>query len=170
MMKRSTTRVERALLHLRAMPPDARETIRHKLREGVAAGFVATLIMTVLLFAAPLLAGWRSSQAAAELVAIARAHPILCAAALAAHLAYGSSAGGLFAAGTRAVDVTRGALFGLGLWAVAVAVYAPLVGLGFVGSREPALAAIALPLHVAYGVALGAFAPRGEITQPLAAA
>jgi hypothetical protein len=151
------------------MSHDQRETVRRKLREGVAAGFVATLVMTVLLFAAPLLGGWRSSQAAARLLELLRAHPILFAAALIAHLAYGSSAGGLFAAGARAVDVTRGALFGLGLWALAVAVYAPLVGLGFIGSHQPALAVMALPLHAAYGVALGAFAPRGEITQPLEA-
>jgi len=155
---------------LTRMPPDDRETMRRKLREGMAAGFIATLVMSVLLFAAPLLGGWRSSQASAQLLSLARAHPILFAAELAAHLAYGSAAGGLFAASARSVDVTRGVLFSLALWAIAVAVYAPLLGLGFVASHEPALAALALPLHAAYGVTLGAFAPRGEITQRLEAA
>ena len=147
--------------------PDEHEETRRKLREGMLAGLIATLVMTALLLAAPLLGGWRPSQSAAQAIAGLRAHPLLFAAALAAHLIYGSSAGGLFAAGARSITVGRGLLFGLGLWALAVAVYAPLVGLGFVGARVPALAACALPLHAAYGVALGALAPRGEITQTL---
>jgi hypothetical protein len=151
------------------MPPEiaAREAARRKLVEGLRAGLIATLLMTGLLMAAPLFGGWRASQAAANTVASLRAHPLLALAAIAAHLAYGAAAGALFAVGARAIDVTRGALYGLGLWGLAVAIYAPLVGLGFVASHQPALAAVALPLHVAYGVALGCFAPRGDIVQPM---
>ncbi|HZS38948.1 MAG TPA: hypothetical protein VFF06_19075 [Polyangia bacterium] len=154
------------------MPPEvlAREAARRKLAFGLQAGLIATLLMTGLLVAAPLLAGWRTSQAAAQTIAQLRAHPLIALAALAAHLTYGAAAGALFTVGARAINVTRGALYGLGLWGVAAAIYAPLVGLGFVASHQPALAAVALPLHVAYGVALGAFAPRGEIVQPLDAA
>src|SRR5581483_3885798 len=138
------------------MPPEvlAREAARRKLAFGLQAGLIATLLMTGLLVAAPLLAGWRTSQAAAQTIAQLRAHPLIALAALAAHLTYGAAAGALFTVGARAINVTR----------------APLVGLGFVASHQPALAAVALPLHVAYGVALGAFAPRGEIVQPLDAA
>ena len=70
------------------------------------------------------------------------------------------------AASTERVNVASGMFFGLALWGVAVAVYAPLVGLGFVASHEPALAALVLPAHLLYGATIGALAPRGEIMQP----
>ena len=68
---------------------------------------------------------------------------------------------------TERVNVASGLFFGLALWGVAVAVYAPLVGLGFVASHEPALAALLLPAHLLYGATIGALAPRGEIVQPI---
>jgi Family of unknown function (DUF6789) len=162
--------MERRLLPLYRMPPEllAREAARRKLVDGLFAGFIATLVMTGLLAIAPLAGGWQASQAAARAWSELRAHPAAALAAFAAHLAYGSAAGALFAVGARAASVTRGAVYGLGLWGVAASVYAPLAGLGFAGSQRPALAAIALPLHVAYGVALAALLPRGgEIVHPL---
>jgi hypothetical protein len=143
------------------------ETNRRKVIDGLAAGFVSTLVMTAGLLAAPALGGGRLPAEAARAVLGLRAHPAAALLALVVHLAYGSLAGGLFTAGARAITVGRGALFGLGMWGVAVAVYAPVTGLGFVASREPALSVFALPIHLLYGVALGALAPRGEIVQPL---
>jgi hypothetical protein len=143
------------------------ETTRQRLVDGVTAGCVATLIMTTLVLVAPALGGGRLPLRAAEALLSLREHPVYASLALAVHLLYGSLAGGLFAASARRITVGRGVLFGLGLWGVAVAVYAPLVGLGFVTSREPALAALAIPAHLLYGTALGALAPRGEIVQPI---
>jgi hypothetical protein len=143
------------------------ETVRRKLLAGLAAGLVATLVATALLAAAPALAGARLPSAAARAVALLRAHPRMLVAAVAAHLTYGALAGALFAAGARAVTLGRGLFYGLGLWGLAVAVYAPLVGLGFLAARQPGLSALLLPAHLLYGAVLGALAPRGEIVQPL---
>jgi hypothetical protein len=140
---------------------------RQKLLSGVAAGTIATILMTALLFAAPAFAGVRLPEIAARSLAVLRARPGLVALALALHLGYGALAGALFAAGARRITVAAGLFFGFGLWGVAVAVYAPLIGLGFVASHEPALAALVLPAHLLYGGALGALAPRGEIVQPI---
>jgi hypothetical protein len=149
------------------MDPRRIEATRQRLLDGVTAGCVATLVMTGLVFAAPALGGGRLPLRVAEAVAALRGHPFLAAIAFAVHVAYGSLAGGLFAAGAERVTIGRSVLFSLGLWGVAVAVYAPLVGLGFVASHAPGLAAFALPTHLLYGVALGALAPKGEIVQPI---
>jgi hypothetical protein len=143
------------------------ESTRQRLLDGVTAGCVATLLMTTLLLAAPAFGGGRLPMRAAEAMLALRGHPVYASLALAVHLLYGSLAGGLFAVGARRVTIGRGALYGLGLWGLAVGVYAPLVGLGFVTSHEPALAALAIPLHLLYGLALGVLAPKGEIVQPV---
>ena len=96
-----------------------------------------------------------------------RARPLLVLVAFVLHFGYGALAGALFAGGAERVNVASGLFFGLALWGVAVAVYAPLIGLGFVTSHEPALAALALPAHLLYGATLGALAPKGEIVQPI---
>ncbi len=83
------------------------------------------------------------------------------------HFGYGALAGALYAAGASRVSLSSGIFFGVALWGVAVAVYAPLIGLGFVASHEPALAVLALPAHLLYGVTLGAMGPRGEIVHPI---
>jgi hypothetical protein len=140
---------------------------RQKLLAGVAAGTIATTLMTALLFAAPAFAGARLPEIAARALAILRARPGLVGLALVLHFGYGALAGALFAAGARRITVAAGLFFGFGLWGVAMAVYAPLIGLGFVASHEPALAALVLPAHLLYGGALGALAPRGEIVQPI---
>jgi len=148
------------------MPDGQIQATREKLLDGVVAGLVATLMMTALLVAAPALAGGRTAEtlrSAGGLVG----HPWVALCLLAAHFAYGALAGGLFTVGAQRVTVGRGAFFGFALWGLAAAVYAPLVGLGFLASHAPALAVIALPLHLAYGIALGALAPRGEIVQPI---
>jgi hypothetical protein len=135
---------------------------RGRVHDGLRAGLAATLLMTgVALVWAPRLPGQ-----AALLMRWLGEHPPWLLLALAAHLGYGALAGGLYFGGARRVTVGGAALFGLTLWGVAVAVYAPLVGLGFVGCRAPELALLALPAHALYGLALAAFAPRGEILQP----
>lgn len=146
---------------------DAVERNRHKLWHGVAAGTIATFLMTALIVAAPSLAGPRLPEVAARAAAALRTRPLLFLLALLFHFGYGALAGALFAAGTHRVTLAAGLFFGLALWGVAVAVYAPLIGLGFVAAHEPALAALALPAHLLYGVTLGALAPRGEIVQPI---
>jgi hypothetical protein len=147
---------------------DVAEENRRKLVQGVAAGTIATILMTALLIAAPAFAGARVPEIAARAVAALRARPLLVLVAFVLHFGYGALAGALFAAAAERVSVTSGLFFGLLLWGVAVAVYAPLIGLGFVTSREPALAVLALPAHLLYGATLGALAPRGEIVQPIA--
>jgi hypothetical protein len=143
------------------------EETRQKLVSGVAAGTIATILMTALLVAAPSLAGARMPEIAARALAAWKARPLLIAVGMVLHLGYGALAGALFAVAARRINVTSGLFFGLALWGVAVAVYAPLVGLGFVAKHEPALAAIVLPAHLLYGATLGALAPRGEIVQPI---
>ena len=146
---------------------DAVEERRQRLVHGLAAGTIATIIMTALLVAAPALAGAHAPTIAARAVTALEARPLLLLVALLLHLGYGALAGALFAAGIDRVNVAAGLFFGLGLWGVAVAVYAPLVGLGFATSHQPALAVLALPAHLLYGVTLGALAPKGEIVQPI---
>lgn len=141
--------------------PDVIAANREKLLSGVLAGLVATLLMTGLLLVAPALAP-NAPEAAAGAGTVLRAHPLWALALLALHLTYGSLAGGLFAVGARAITVRRGVVFAGGLWGVAFAVYAPLLGLGFLSSQEPALAALAIPAHLLYGIALGGLAPRSE--------
>jgi hypothetical protein len=149
------------------MPPDPIESTRAKLTNGMLAGFLATLLMTALLLLAPALTGSRLPAVLEQAFGFLRAHPLWGAATLASHLVYGSLAGGLFAVGARRITVNRGLLYGLGLWGVAFAVYAPLVGLGFLGKGQPALAVLAIPAHLLYGIAVGALGPRGEIVQPI---
>ncbi|MDB4971339.1 MAG: hypothetical protein JWN44_7028 [Myxococcales bacterium] len=143
------------------------EQNRHKLLHGVAAGTIATILMTALLVAAPAFAGQRLPDVAARVLAALQARPLLVMAAFLVHFAYGALAGALFAAGARRINVAAGLFFGLALWGVAVTIYAPLMGLGFIASHQPALAALVLPAHLLYGGALGALAPRGEIVQPI---
>ena len=122
--------------------------------------------MTALVVAAPALAGARMPELAARAVMTLTGRPLVLLAAFVVHFGYGALAGALFVAGTRRINVGSGLFFGLALWGVAVA-YSPLVGLGFVASHHPALAALALPAHLLYGATLGALAPRGEIVQPI---
>jgi hypothetical protein len=159
--------MERRLLIDVPMHFDVAEENRRKLIQGVAAGTIATILMTALLVAAPAFVGERVPEVAARATATLRAHPTWVLVALAVHLAYGALAGALYVAGARRVTIASGLFFGLGLWGVAAAVYAPLFGLGFVASHQPALAALTLPAHLLYGGTLGALAPRGEIVQPI---
>jgi hypothetical protein len=146
---------------------DVSEENRRKLLEGVAAGTIATILMTAMLVAAPAFAGAHLPEIAARAVAALKARPGLVLIALLLHFGYGALAGALFAAAAERVNLASGLFFGLLLWGVAVAVYAPLIGLGFVTSHEPALAVLALPAHLLYGATLGALAPKGEIVQPI---
>jgi hypothetical protein len=145
--------------------------VQRRLREGLAAGFVATLVMTALMVAAPAMGGPAMPLAAARAALSVRTHAPAPALLLLVglHFAYGSLAGALFTAGARAITVGRGLAFGFGLWALAGLVYAPLVGLGPFAAHQPGLAAVLLPGHLLYGVALGALAPRGEIVHPIGA-
>jgi hypothetical protein len=145
---------------------EAAEENRRRLIRGVAAGTIATALMTALLVAAPALSG-HVPEVAARAAAAVRARPLLVLVAFVLHFGYGALAGALFAAATERVSVASGLFFGLALWGVAVAVYAPLIGLGFVTSHEPALAALALPAHLLYGATLGVLTPKGEIVQPI---
>jgi hypothetical protein len=147
---------------------DLAEENRRKLVQGVAAGTIATILMTALLIAAPAFVGARVPEIAARAVAALRARPLLVLVAFVLHFGYGALAGALFAAAAERVNLASGLFFGLLLWGVAVGVYAPLIGLGFVTSHEPALAVLALPAHLLYGATLGALAPKGEIVQPIA--
>jgi hypothetical protein len=144
-----------------------REATRQRLLDGIAAGCAATLLMTALAIATPALAGQILPTAVLDAIERLRGHPGGLAIALFTHLVYGSLAGGLFAVGARRITVGRAILFALGLWAIAALVYAPLVGLGLVAAHARGLAALAIPPHLLYGVALGALTPRGEIVQPL---
>ena len=150
-------------LHMR----DVAEENRRKLLRGVAAGTIATALMTALLVSAPAFTGAHVPEIAARAAAALRARPFLVLLALVLHFGYGALAGALFAAATDRINVLSGLFFGLALWGVAVAIYAPLIGLGFVTSHEPALSVLALPAHLLYGATLGALVPRGEIVQPI---
>jgi hypothetical protein len=158
--------LEHHLLNTNDMRDQAEEN-RRRLVQGVAAGTIATVLMTALVVAAPAFAGTRLPELVMGALAGLRAHPLLLLIALAVHFGYGALAGALFAAGAARVTVAAGLFYGLALWGVAVAVYAPLFGLGFLASHEPALAALILPAHLIYGVTLGALAPRGEVVQPI---
>lgn len=155
--------MERRLLSIKHM---AEVEKQQRLMRGVAAGTIATALMTALLVAAPALSG-HVPEIAARAAAALKARPLLVLVAFMLHFSYGALAGALFAAATDRVNVASGLFFGLTLWGVAVAVYAPLIGLGFITSHEPALAALALPAHLLYGATLGALAPKGEIVQPI---
>jgi hypothetical protein len=144
---------------------DVSQQNRAKLRRGLGAGAIATLVMTGLIFAAPALGA--VPEAELRVLTALRARPLLALVALAFHFGYGGLAGAMYAAGADRVSLGSGLFFGAALWGVAVAVYAPLIGLGFVASHEPALAALALPAHLIYGITLGALGPRGEIVQPI---
>jgi hypothetical protein len=146
---------------------DVADEKRRKLVSGVAAGVIATAVMTTLMAAAPLLAGAHAQEVTARSTGWLRERPLWLALALVVHFGYGALAGAIYASAARRVSVVTGIFFGLGLWGVAVAVYAPLLGLGFVGGHVPGLAALALPIHLVYGVTLGALGPRGEIVQPI---
>jgi hypothetical protein len=139
---------------------------RQRLLDGLAAGTVATLVMTALVFAAPAFGGPHLPPAAARVIVGLRAHPSWVLGGLLAHLCYGALAGALFVAGARAVSIAAGVKFALGLWGIAAVVYAPVVGLGFLASQRPGLAALAIPAHLLYGLVLGAVSPRGEVLQP----
>jgi hypothetical protein len=141
--------------------------MRNRLLDGLGAGLAATLIMTGLAFAVPAFGNpplphelTRAMQALVD-------HPLWLAVALAAHLSYGGLAGALYFGGAARVTIGGGALFGLSLWGMAVSLYAPLFGLGFVASHRPELALWSLPVHLIYGMALGLFVRRGEILQPI---
>jgi hypothetical protein len=144
------------------------EQNRGKLVAGVASGLVATVLMTALLVAAPVFTGSKLAEVTARAWATLAAHPLWALAALLMHFGYGALAGALYATGARRISVGSGLFFGFALWGLAVAVYAPVLGLGFLAAHEPALAVLILPAHLLYGVTLGALAPRGEITQPMA--
>jgi hypothetical protein len=146
---------------------DVVEQNRQKLWHGLAAGTIATFLMTALVAAAPSFVGARLPEVAARAATALKARPLLVMIALVLHFGYGALAGALFAAGARRVTLASGLFFGVALWGAAVAVYAPLIGLGFVASHEPALAALTLPAHLLYGGTLGLLAPRGEIVQPI---
>jgi hypothetical protein len=143
------------------------ELTRRRLRDGALAGLLATLLMTALLCAAPSLSGRDAAEASERLCALARAHAPAFALGLVLHFGYGALAGALFAIIHPGATVGSGISYGLLLWAVAVTVYSPLCGLGFLARAEPALAAMVLPAHLLYGAVLGALTPRGEIVQPL---
>ena len=146
---------------------DVAEENRQKLVRGIAAGTIATILMTALLVATPAFAGARLPEMAARALAALRARPLLLMVTFVLHFGYGALAGALFNVGARRINVVAGLFYGLALWGVAVAVYAPLVGVGFVACREPALAVMALAPHLLYGATLGALVPRGEIVQPI---
>jgi hypothetical protein len=137
---------------------------RERLWDGLGAGLAATLLMTGVAFAFPA-AGSTLPYFLTRLLRELALHPAWLILALGAHLAYGGLAGALYFGGAKRVTLRGGLGYGLALWGVAVAVYAPLCGLGFVASQRPALAIWSLPAHLLYGLALAAFAPRGEILQ-----
>jgi hypothetical protein len=146
---------------------DPAEENRRRAVHGLAAGAVATVLMTGLAFVAPALGAADLPAVAERVLATLRARPLLVAVALALHFGYGGLAGALYGVGARRIHLASGLVFGAALWGVAVAVYAPLVGLGFVARHAPGLAALALPPHLLYGLTLGAMAPRGEIVHPI---
>jgi len=114
------------------------EPMRRRLIDGTVAGLVATLLMTgPVLFVGPL-------------------SPLM----LAAHVAYGAFAGGLYGITVEKSSLARAVAFGFALWGVALLVYAPLCGFGLFAARAPRLAAAALPLHLFWGLLVGAFQPR----------
>jgi hypothetical protein len=138
---------------------------RARLLDGLGAGLAATLLMTAVALLVPA-SGSTLPYFVTRVLRDLAAHPGWLALAMATHLAYGGLAGALYFGGAQRVTFGGGVLYGFTLWGVAVAVYAPLVGLGFVASQRPALAMWSLPAHLLYGLALAAFARRGEILQP----
>ena len=146
---------------------DEADEKRRKIVSGVAAGLIATAVMTTLMAAAPLFAGAHAQEVTARGTQWLRERPLWLALALVVHFGYGALAGAIYARVMQRVSVVTGIFFGLALWGVAVALYAPALGLGFVAGHEPGLAALALPVHLVYGITLGAIGPRGEIVQPL---
>jgi hypothetical protein len=140
--------------------------MRQQLLDGLGAGLAATLLVTGVAFALPA-SGSPMPWWLMRLLRDLAEHPLWLALAMTAHLGYGGLAGALYFGGARRVTLAGGMIYGFGLWGVAVALYAPLCGLGFVASHRPALAVWALPAHLLYGVALSSFRRRGEILQPI---
>src|SRR3954463_45910 len=128
-------------------------TTRERLFDGLGAGLAATLLMTGIAFAVPA-SGSTVPYWVTRILRELAEHPGWLALAIAAHLAYGGLAGALFFGGARRVTLLSGLLYGLSLWGVAVAIYAPRVGLGFVASHQPPVALWTLPAHLLYGLAL----------------
>lgn len=128
---------------------------------GLAAGFIATVVMTV--FMAPMM---KKGPGVSQFIAarVGGGDPASKSAmmgGMVAHLIYGTAMGGIYALGTSALNLVvvshlvNGLLFGIFLFIIAVAIVTPL-------SRAPmkqtpmSMMVVFLVLHLLYGLVLGA--------------
>lgn len=136
------------------------ETGRH-FPSGFGWGVVATLAMSALMGLG--VATGASPMPKPIPVAIvgtllggSAAKPVVIAAALLAHLAYGGFWGGALASLARPVTVGKGMALGIVLWLAMQLVVLPFLGWGLFGvSVTPAIAGATLVLHLVYGATLG---------------
>lgn len=136
-----------------------------RLARGMAAGFVATLALSVLMIAKAALGVAPGLNAIALLTAAAAHHAGLPASpwtGWALHFLIGTVAwGGLFALLADGIRLqafwVKGVAFGLGAWALMMVIFMPLAGGGFLGlALGPGTPVAALVLHLVFGGLMGA--------------
>lgn len=129
--------------------------------KGFGWGVVATLAMSALMLAATATGAspMPNPVPAAIMGTIlggAVARPVVMAAAIVAHLAYGGFWGGVLASATPRVTLAKGLGLGIALWVLMQLVVLPFVGWGVFGTAvTPKIAVATLLLHLVYGATLG---------------
>lgn len=133
---------------------DPKHAIR--IRRGALWGVYATAAMTALMLLgmltgiAPMPEPIPVALAASLLAGAPK--PMLMVTGLVAHFAYGAVAAGIFARFVTRIGLTRGLLFGGGLWLVMQLVFLPILGWGPFGvGVTPKIAVATLLLHLVYG-------------------
>jgi hypothetical protein len=137
------------------MATDCAAICSRRVRKGVAAGVLATALMSGLLSFDPAFGRAGFPEVGQRALAALRAHPSWALFFLALHFIYGGAAGALFSLLSDKPTAPRGLIFGLLLWGVALVVYAPLLSMGFLGRFVPLLGPFLLPSHLLFGATLG---------------
>jgi hypothetical protein len=135
----------------------------NRIKSGVTAGFVATVILSILMMAksalgfAPELNPIKDIVTVADAITGAQLPPVM---GWLGHFVIGAGVWGAlyawFEPSLPGSPVVKGLLFAVVAWLAMMIVFMPLAGHGFFGMTEGPIAAIAtLVLHLAYGAVLG---------------
>jgi uncharacterized membrane protein YagU involved in acid resistance len=141
--------------------------------EGAIAGFVATVPMTIFMFATQrFLPRGQQYDLPPEIITKDLAHRMhvrqhmnkqqILGATLASHFGYGAAMGTLYRLFRQRVSVSapiQGALFGLMVWAASYLGLLPLLGMAESGQKEPVRRNLMMiAAHVVWGAAMGSTA------------
>ncbi|HEX3647385.1 MAG TPA: DUF6789 family protein [Pseudonocardiaceae bacterium] len=131
-----------------------------RLLAGAGHGALATVAMSAVMVAG-LAAGVSPMPKPVPVALVAHTlgmspGPALLVLAAAAHLAYGTVAGAVFAGLVRRVAVWQAVVFAVVLWVLMGLVWLPYLGWGVFGTGlTPKIAVATLVLHLVYGLTLG---------------